>query len=169
MAKEELVLQRHQFFSRCIELLRESHPRNYSPVRSLDKFRHSPSWYKFYELLDWVHFEWNFQNSKLVPGAGFAVVLNFQNEIDTQENQNFLKLFRSIKTRLEAASGEEVYFDPNRRYGWTRLCVWISEKKRKEMTDDELVKWAVEKAKVLIQECEPELKSVPGYNWRLGA
>jgi hypothetical protein len=158
MSKEVLARERHQFFSRCYDSLRKRAPKNYCTVPSIENLLNS-TYYKFYEPLDWVHFEWHFHNAREAPGNGFSVALDFENDVASERNQAQLESFREIKGPLQAAFGEEVYFISDRRRGWTRVSVWTADK---DMTD-ELANRAVEKATIMIQHCEPKLKNLPGY------
>jgi predicted HNH restriction endonuclease len=155
MATQELVDQRHQFFTRCLNSLKRQLPRPYRSIPSAEKLAKEgsgPSWAIIYEPMHRVYFEWTFSKS------GFRVNLHFETN-NNKRNQELLKRFRPIKKRLEANIGSSLTLDDNwERHGevWTRLYASRAEKR---MTP-ELERWAVEKTKLLIEQCEPLLKDV---------
>jgi hypothetical protein len=154
MASQVLINQRHQFFSRCLNSLKKQLPRSYRPVPTLEQLANvgsGPSWVIFYEPADHVYFQWQFTKDS------FTVNLVFETG-DSNINRELLARFEPIKTRLESRLGCRLTFDDNwPRDGviWTRLYVSNDEK---QMTPD-LEEWAVEKSKILIQQCEPLLKN----------
>ena len=107
-----------------------------------------------------MYFEWNFRRLPQIGNkTGFAVGLHFEMKNNDAENERLLNLFRPSIKSLEDRLGAKVEFDDNWPRGddlWTRLYVWTPQT---DMSAD-LQNWAVEKAKILIQECEPILLGV---------
>jgi len=151
---EQLNSDRLDFFSECMDSLRKKLPRNYE--RPTPKSQNS--WQFIYKPIESVYFEWAFRRlPQLDNKLGFTVALNFENNHDSSENRKLLELFRPMESSLKAKLGTTVEFDDEWERGgepWARLYVWTSQT---NMDDSELQSWAVKKARILIQECEPIL------------
>ncbi len=168
MAREELEDQRFRFYLRCVESLAEMLPRAAYQRPSLQQLRGRSHWYIFYSPKENIYFEWGFhrknkkkQNRDLYEEDCFSAGLHFETD-DSGDNTRLLDAFRPIKTELETKLRQKVGYDADwertskttkRMTKWGRLYVW---RPGMDISKD-LEVWAVEKSRILIAACEPNL------------
>lgn len=131
-----------QFYTQCVDLLKKKLPREYV----------SPSTKNYYQIgtgISGVHYEWAFHGR---PRSSFGVELHFEKS-SKDINQDILKVFEQLKTRLEAELNETIIFQSDWGKVWSRLYF---EKQEGRFTE-ELISWAVDKMFALIQVVQPIL------------
>jgi HNH endonuclease len=141
--------ERIDFYSRCRDALAQQLPRKYEIVSTT-----RPSNYHWiYIPLPGIHFEWHFAQT------GFVLALDFEKS-DGEENERLLKKFEPLTGLLQERLNENVHLEfvrGERKAKWTRLAVPHPNRSR-EIPND-LADWAISKTRILIEECEPILKT----------